>query len=204
MTSSPVKHPILRLEVIAPDGTRQDEHRVFCRLQRRSVHVEECCECLHCDAITDGETPSVDCTIPIAPILATEDPTGEQTEVGMLLCTGAVVVAQSAAVESALRVLRADARRSVAVVDHRHALVGIIHETGFVGRGPSSRYGAVSTAMSTAIAVHESTPVRTALKLLAANHLREATVIADDGVPIGIFRDVDGLHWLGVARGTTR
>jgi len=53
--------------------------------------------------------------------------------------------------------------------------------------------------MSTAIAVHERTPVRVALRMLAAHHLREATVISDEGTPIGLFRDVDGLRWISAA-----
>ena len=62
------------------------------------------------------------------------------------------------------------------------------------------RLGIVTASMSTAVAIHERTPVRVALKLLAASHLREATVVSDHGVPIGVFRDVDGLRWLAAAR----
>ena len=54
--------------------------------------------------------------------------------------------------------------------------------------------------MSSPIAIDERTPMRTALKLLVANHLREATVISKERVPIGVFRDVDGLRWIAAAR----
>jgi len=199
MTSTHVKHPILRLEVLAPDGTRDVESRVFCRLQHKSVVVDECCSCVHCDAIVGGAKPSVDCTIPVVPLPAADDPTGERTEVGMLLCTGTVVVAESATLHAALAVLRAEDRRAVAIVDDRHVLVGLVHETAFLRRRPGQAHGAIGGAMSTAIAVHERTPVRVALRMLAAHHLREATVISDEGTPIGLFRDVDGLRWISAA-----
>jgi CBS-domain-containing membrane protein len=91
-------------------------------------------------------------------------------------------------------------RRSVAIVDARNVLIGLVHESGFMGRMGPVRMGTVTASMSTAVAVHERTPVRVALKLLAASHLREATVVSDQGVPIGVFRDIDGLGWLAAAR----
>ena len=200
MTSSRVSHPILRLEVLEADGTRTSDHRVFCRLQRSSVRVDECCECVHCDAVTDGATPSVDCSIPVRPLEPADDPNGESIEVGTLLCRGTVVVAESASAGRALRILREEDRRSVAIVDAGNHLVGLVHESGFMGRTGPVRVGLVTASMSTAVAVHERTPVRVALKLLAASHLREATVVSDDGIPIGVFRDVDGLRWLAGAR----
>lgn len=204
MTTVRVRHPILRLDVLAPDGTRTSEHRVFCRFQRRSIEVDACCECVHCDAVTDGAVPSVDCSIPVRPIEPADDPDGETVEVGTLLFRGTVALSESASVGRALGLLRAEDRRSLAVVDAGSVLVGLVHEAGFMGRMGRSRMGVVSAAMSSAIAVHERTPVRAALKLLAANHLREATVVSDAGVPIGVFRDVDGLRWIAGARDAER
>jgi CBS domain-containing protein len=194
-THGRVKHPILRLEVLAPDGTHATDHVVFCRLQRQSVRVEECCGCVHCDAV--GET--VDCTIP-TPAGPADDPLGEQTEVGSLLCRGTVVVADSVPLARALDVLRHGDRRSVAIVDARHIMVGVVHDAAFVGRLRSVHDGVVSGAMSSVVAVDERMPVRVALKLLATNHLREATVVSRNGVPIGVFHDIDGLRWIAAAR----
>lgn len=204
MTSSRVSHPILRLDVLAPDGTRTSEHRVFCRLQRQSIEVNVCCECVHCDAVTDGHSPSVDCSIPVRPIAPADDPSGESVEVGTLLSGEMVVLSESAPVGRALGLLREVDRRSVAVVDENSVLVGLVHEAGFMGRLGSPRRGVVSAAMSSALAVHERTPVRVALKLLAASHLREATVVSREGVPLGVFRDVDGLRWIAGARDAAR
>ena len=204
MTGARVRHPVLRLDVLAPDGTRAAQHRVFCQLQRRSVEVDACCACVHCDAVTDGAAPSVDCSIPVRPNEAADDPDGESMEVGTLLCRGMVVLTESASVGQALGVLRVEERRSLAVVDAGGVLVGVVHEAGFMGRMDRSRMDVVSAVMSSAVAVHERTPVRVALKLLAANHLREATVVSDDGIPIGVFKDVDGLRWIAGARYTER
>lgn len=200
MTSSRVSHPILRLEVLEADGGRTSDHRVFCRLQRSSVRVDECCECVHCDAVTDNPEPSVDCSIPVRPLAPGDDPQGESIEVGTLLCHGTVVLAESASAGRALRLLREEDRRSVAIVDAANVLIGVVHEAGFLGRMGPVRAGLVTASMSTAVSVHERTPVRVALRLLAASHLREATVVSDDGIPIGVFRDVDGLRWLSGAR----
>jgi hypothetical protein len=67
--------------------------------------------------------------------------------------------------------------------------------------GPETAGASVACAMSSAMGIHEAMPVRTALRLLASSHLREATVIGNDGTPLGIFRDVDGLHAIAAARG---
>ena len=202
MIARHVKHPILRLVVLASDGTRATECSVFCRLKHQSVRLEECCSCVHCDAITDGSrgaVPSVECTIPETPLLPSDDPRGDFTEVGTLLCTGTIVVAEAATLRAALDVLRAEDRREVAIVDDRHVLIGLVHETAFIARRASGFQAVVGSTMSTAIAVHERTPVRAALRLLAASHLREATVVSAEGRPIGVFRDVDGLRWIAAA-----
>jgi CBS domain-containing protein len=128
----------------------------------------------------------------------TSDPMGERTEVGAVLHQGTVALDPSAPISAALAVLREEDRRSVAVVDESRALIGVVHEVTFVR--PGNPATDVAAAMSSALALHESTPVRRALRLLASAHLREATVTDDSGVPLGIFRDVDGLRWLARAR----
>ncbi|MBS2018810.1 MAG: CBS domain-containing protein [Deltaproteobacteria bacterium] len=202
MTSSQFKHPVLRLDVLDENGVARHEHRVFCRLQRSSVLVEECCSCLHCDEIKDGPNPTVNCTMPIPPDDPAKDPAGDTTEIGTLLCCGTVVIAASSPLTQAFTVLHTEGRRSVPIVDSHHVLVGILHDTGFLGRRLLGKDSVITAAMSSAVALHERTPVRTALKFLAANHLREATVVSDEGKPIGVFRDIDGLHWLTLARGS--
>lgn len=197
--SSKVKHPILRLEVLGPDGTVTTDHVVFCQSQHRSVRVEECTRCVHCDSISEDPSPTVECTIPMTPLPRAEDPRGERIEVGNVLCRGTVVVSDTVRLAEAIAVLRYGDRRSVAIVDDRHVMVGLVHDGD-----PSRRLGRmaelVGAVMTTSIAIDEATPVRVALKVLAANHLREATVISQNGVPIGVFRDVDGLDWISSSR----
>jgi len=193
-----VRHPILRLEVLAADGTLASDHVVFCRLQDQSVRVEECCRCARCDAIEEGPTPAVSCTLPIDPLEPADDPRGDRIEVGSTLCQGTIVLSDEVPIRRALDLMRDSDRRSVPIVDASHVMIGLIHEACFVA--PRIHAGAVSLAMSSPIAIDERTPVRTALKLLVANHLREATVISKEHVPIGVFRDVDGLRWIAAAR----
>lgn len=198
---SRVSHPLLRLEVVRADGSRMTEHRVFCRYQRRSVPAGSCCACAHCETITMEPEPAIVCSIPVEPGALASDPAGEQTEVAVLLHGETVAIDPAAAIGDALRVLRAQERRSVAVVDERRVLVGVVHEVTFVRPGKPSED--VAAAMSSGLALHESTPVRRALRLLASAHLREAIVIDDAGVPLGTFRDVEGLGWLARARASS-
>ncbi len=119
---------------------------------------------------------------------------------GTLLRVGTGALRESATLSQALSMLHADDRRSVAVVDESSALVGIVHEAGFVGlRGPFHTMQ-VGASMSTPIAVHERTPVRVALRFLAATHLREVMVVSKDGIPLGVFKDVEGLRWIAGTR----
>lgn len=193
-----VAHPILHLEVLRADGSRDVQHRVFCRYQRKSVDADACNGCGHCDFVTNGADAAIVCSIPRTREELTADSTGEGTEVGAVLRHSVIAVDPSTPVGEVLAVIRAEDRRSVAVVDGARSLVGVVHEVLFVQpRDPTED---VSQAMSTALALHESTPLRRALRLLASAHLREATVVDDDGVPLGVFRDIDGLRWLAAAR----
>jgi CBS domain-containing protein len=193
-----VAHPILRLAVVGPDGTRTVGDRVFCRYQQRSIEAGHCYGCAHCDEVTAGPCPSIVCTIPVDPTDIEDDPLCERTPVGVVLRHGTVAIDPGASVGDALDLLHAEDRRSLAVVDASSRLVGVVHEVVFVQ--PTSEVGDVATAMSSALALHESTPVRHALRLLASAHLREATVVDDAGTPLGVFRDVDGLHFIATSR----
>lgn len=204
--STRVSHPILRLEVVHPNGVRSSEHRVFCRYQQRSVAVGTCCACAHCDSIVATPAPAVNCTISVPETSLLPDPLGVRTAVGEILDHGAVALDPDATIRDALRLLRSEDRRSLAIVDATHVVIGVIHEAAFAtsassGLPPRSDQG-VALLMSGTLAIHESVPVRRALELLAAAHLREATVVDDKGVPLGVFRDVDGLRWIVEARGS--
>jgi CBS domain-containing protein len=200
-----VSHPILRLEVVHPNGVRSSEHRVFCRYQQRSVAVGTCCACAHCDSIVAEPAPAVNCTIAMPETSLTPDRLGVRTAVGEILAQGAVALDPDATIRDALALLRLENRRSVAIVDATHVVIGVIHEAVFATNpsvglpAPRSDQG-VAQLMSGTLAIHEAVPVRRALELLAAAHLREATVVDDKGVPLGVFRDVDGLRWIVAAR----
>lgn len=142
-------HPLLRLEVIRPDGTRTASHRVYCARGRRSVSIDACCACVHCERVASEPRPAVVCTIDVDE--------RDDLDVGAVVREGAVVV-----------------------VDERGAAVVVMDEAG--------------VPASSALALHERTPVRTALRLLAAAELRAAMVVDDRGVPLGVFRVTDVLH----------
>lgn len=157
MTSLRIKHPILRLDVVGVDGTLVSEHVVFCQQQRQTVHVEECCACVHCDAIAEGEPPTVDCSTAAPPAELPPDRDGESTAVGSMLCRGTVVVAQSVSLIRALALVHDDDRRSLAIVDDAHVMVGVVHD-GAAGRSRQPHAASVGAAMTAVIAIDERTP----------------------------------------------
>jgi CBS domain-containing protein len=191
-----VSHPILRLDVLTPEGTKESL-RVFCQYQGRSVPVGVCCACKHCDAIQPEPAPSVDCTVPLIEKQTAADPQGTTTEVGKLLKAGTLVIDEKCSFGIALDLLRAGEHSSVAVVDADQILLGIVHE---MSTELCEAFEPVTTAMSSAVAIHEAMPIRKALRLLASTHSRQATVVTSDGKPLGIFRDVDGMAWIARAR----
>lgn len=198
-----LSHPILRLDVVGPNGTRQTEYRVFCKYQQRSVPIGTCCACAHCDAIASSPEPSVECIVPLEETEPVPDPRGERTAVGGVLARGASVLDPSVTVREALALLRAENRRSVAVVDENRSIIGVVHEASFVPKPGARREPpdeSIMRIMSGSIVIDESLSVRKALEVLAASHLREATVVNAEGVPLGLFRDIDGLRWLVDAR----
>lgn len=200
--ASRFSHPILHLQVVAAEGSHAAEARVFCRLRRESVVVAECRACSRCEEITTGPTPSVDCSFALPTHELTPDPDGNRTQVGTLLRGGTVVVSTSASLRDALELVRAHDFRSVSVVGGDHVLVGVLHERLLSEH--CLKLGAagfdVTAAMSSPLAIQESTAVRPALRFLASAHLRQAAVVTTAGVPLGIFTDIDGLRWIARAR----
>jgi predicted transcriptional regulator len=144
--------------------------------------------------------PTVDCSTAPLPAELVPDRDGESTEVGSLLQEGTVVITQSVSLGHALSLVEDGYRRSIAIVDDDHVMVGVVHDVAAPTRSRRRSRGAVAATMSSVIAIDERTPVRVALRLLAASHLREATVVSKEGVPIGVFRDVDGLLWIARAK----
>lgn len=200
-----ISHPVLHLDVVGEGGVRHADARVFCKYQRRAVAVETCRSCQHCDAVTDGPDASVACTVPAQPGDDIHDPDGERTDVGAILSRGAVVLEPDTSVGTTLALMHEEDRRSLAIVGQHGIVVGVIHEAAFIRRDASApepaRDEPVLHVMSSPLAIHERTPVRAALRLLAAAHLREAAVVDEQGVPLGVFRDVDGLRHLAARSG---
>jgi CBS domain-containing protein len=190
-----VSHPILRLEVLGPDGRRQSEYRVYCRERRAVVPIGVCCACVHCESIA-AEPPAVQCLVTASRAERPSDPRGVATPVGEMLTAEAVAVDADTTLREALAYLRAGDRRSVPVVDQARVVVGILHDAPRAE--PPDTLAA--DAMGSRLVLPVTTPIRRALALMAAAHLREIVVVDEGDVPLGTFRDVDGLHWLALAR----
>jgi len=186
------------------------------------------CDSIVSNGCGDQASASVNCTITVDASEVAADPLGVRTEVGAILQKGTLVLDPSSTLKQALTLLQTENRRSLAVVspdEHNHSIIGVIHETAFLPPAPPRVTPGTTDdewlfspgvrvrvlndettpvgngrAMSASLTIHEAAPIRRALEMLAAAHLREATVVDDAGVPLGVFHDVEGLNWLNQAR----
>ena len=191
-----VSHPILRLDVLGPDGRLASAFRVFCREKQSAVPVGVCCACIHCEGVVDAPSPTVNCLVSEDRAERPSDPLGLSTPVAEVLASQTFVVDAGTTLHHAVARLHAEERHSVAVVDHHRVVIGVLHDRP--RKDPEGLL--VAQVMSARLALPVTTPVRRALELMAAAHLREVIVVDEDDVPLGTFRDVDGLHWLALAR----
>lgn len=185
-------HTLLRTDTLHADGTTTSSYRVYCRLQGRSVDAGTCIACARAlEFVSEGE-PRVECRY-------TKESQEDRTlvPVGALLRRGAVVVARDATLALTSAASRAAGQRAVGVVDEEGVLVGVVHDEP---RGPVERYASAAAVMDRPLTVHESAPVGEALRTIALGHGREATVVDDDGAPLGVLRDVDALAALRWSR----
>lgn len=200
MTDEPrrkqVTRPILRLHVLGSGGRAPPALRVYCRERAAPVPVGECRGCASCDEIVDEPRPAVRCRVSAARADLPVDPLGLVTPVAEVLTPATFAMRMDVTVADALAHLRRMDRRSAAVVDDENAVVGVVHEADRDDL-PELPVGAV---MRSRLALPLETSVRRALALMAAGHLREIVVVDAESVPLGTFRDVDGLLWLAAAR----
>lgn len=134
-------HPLLRLEIVRVDGTRATLHRVFCARERRSVLVERCCACIHCERVIDEPEPAVVCAA--APVADEEPEVGAFVREGAVLLvdeggetieitdelgaptSGALVIHERTPLRTALGALAAAELDEAAVVDDHGVPVGV-------------------------------------------------------------------------------
>lgn len=196
-----VDHPVLRLRTIAEGGTREHEPRVFCRYRQGAVAVAECERCARRDvAASHGGIIRCDVPVDASAVDLDLDREGEGTSVAILLEHGSSALTPETTIGTASVALQRGPHHSMAVVDACGTLVGVLHEAALVV-GELDLRAPVTHAMSSPLALPSRMPVRSALRVLAAAHLREAIVVDDDGVPLGVFRDVDGLLFVARRRG---
>jgi predicted transcriptional regulator len=139
----------------------------------------------------------VNCLVAATRARLPHDPLGLRTPVAEVLTSATLAVRGELTLREALAHLHAEDRRSVAVVDTNQVVIGAIHERRYPA---SSGDLPVALVMTSKLALPISTPIRRALELMAAAHLREIVVIDEHEVPLGTFRDVDGLRWIARAR----
>jgi CBS domain-containing protein len=192
---------------------------------------QDCAACLEIAADGPGADGCVRCTpapVPVGARMAGGEPFGgarmhEGIAVGDVLTKRILCVGADLSVPALIALFVEQAMGGVFVVDDDGRLLGSIREVDFVrsrplqdkrawfngtssvddesaaGEGPPWSAGEM---MSSAIAVHEGTPVRHVILQMARSHLREAPVVTRAGELLGALRDIDGLRWIAAqARG---
>ena len=119
-----------------------------------------------------------------------------RTAIGAVLRMSTCAVTPDTSVRDTFAVLRAEDRRSIPVIDEGGSVVGVVDEM----RCRESLGPTAASVMSSKLSLDALTPVRRAVELMAAAHLREVTVLDDEGRPLGVLRDVDALLWLANAK----
>ncbi len=196
--------PVLARRTVRADGSSHCALRVYCDKQNHSVPVEACGRCRDCVAVESG---------PDGAPRAVRCPPGSTDTAGGALARGVIVVEPEVSLARVVDLLAGAHAMAVAVSDRTGKIAGVIHESQLLpellARGPALRHEGdarlasarlclerADQAMSAVSAVEVTTPLRTAVDVMAKNHGRFVVVVDPGGVPLGLLWDADGLHAL--------
>lgn len=180
------------VDVIAGRGRSVTLSSVRCPLRSRSAAVEECADC--------GEGEGIAQDTLGRGRLSCRAPPRERSRGGEGACVAEVMRPSAVALRPGVgRVIAAEALRkrgtpAAPVVDGEGRPIGVVAESDLL----RSRSGAkVADAMvKVALSVPEGAPIARAAALMAAHRAEQITVVADDGVVVGVLAAVDVLAWL--------
>jgi CBS-domain-containing membrane protein len=170
---------------------------VFCARLGRTLDLHTCTRCPaflevardasedgHVECLADGAGPT--------PSARPRELTC-QDGAGALATASPPCVREDVGARSVARLLIDTGAPYVLVVDAGDRVVGAVWSTAALD--PALEPGATAAeVMTTAQVASEVTTIHATLLRMAASHLRSMAIVADDGTPVGVLRDVDALR----------
>ena len=211
--------PIRTCETLVSPNVRTKSLQVFCPFQAKSFGVDACAGCpslRQMPATRDEPGGVIVCAAPVEhgeQAAAVPEPTFAAWAAGVTV--GAAMPSRVVCVRPELPFALAFAVERptlLPVVDAEGRLVGVLWRPDVAPTalraeiqlrarlGPPSP-GIVAELLDTRhAALHESSPLIDALRLMTVDHARAVPVVADGGVVVGTLSDIDLLVWFGRAK----
>ncbi len=187
--------PVLGRAIVDSTGREVRRLRVFCTRARRSTDLEACQRCpAFVELASDGGADGCVACVPLS-----GDSRSVDTDAGSLIREPPLCVGADVAIAAIRPLIAARSVPFVLVVNDAEQVVGILWPSRLDRRTPA---GALARdVMSVPWTAHEAAPIREALVLMATAHLRSLPIVAPDGTPVGVLRDVEALRaWVALRR----
>jgi CBS domain-containing protein len=208
--------PVRRRLKFLRDGSTRTAELVFCEAQGESVPVSRCASCPFSGSVAwdlVGPSTMVECcrfSLPIARGGSEPLPSGERSlgpgavevaatlPVGLSIVRSFVCVAHDAPLSVGMRALATESGAyGVAVVDENDRFVGMLgRAVATLALLHSERDRVADHATAQGCSVHERESLGDAFTAMTARRARELTVVSEDGVLVGVLRDIDALRFV--------
>jgi len=208
--------PVRRRMKFLRDGSTRTAELVFCETHLESVPISRCASCPFSGNVAwalNGPSATVECcrfSLPMARS-ASEPPASDarlqgpgavevaaMLPVGLSIVRTVVCIAHDAPLSVAMRALAMDrSAYGVAVVDENDRFMGTLGRTTASRAYLHSESDRAADHLTAAwCSVHERESLGNAFAAMTAKHAREITVLSEDGVLVGVLRDVDALRFV--------
>jgi CBS domain-containing protein len=190
--------PIVVTEVVGAERSRNFTLRVFCEKRSESVPLDICRVCAACAEIAgdpSGETSWVSCASSAAEVTSAS----ADLKVGAIVNGKTLCVRDNLPIADLMAIMLEQALPLVFVVDSLGAVTGVVSERDLIGRAFEEPTAAIGI-MSTAHPIHETDPLHRALLQMASSRSRIAPIVTENGLLLGIVRDLEAMAALNALR----
>lgn len=208
--------PVRRRLKFLRDGSTRTAELVFCETHGESVPISRCASCPFSGNVAwalNGSSATVECcrfSLPMARSASEPPASGARLRgpgavevaatlpVGLSIVRTIVCVAHDAPLSVAMRALATErSAYGVAVVDESDRFMGMLGRATASFASLHSEGDPAADHMTTArCSVHERESLGNAFAAMTARHARELTVLSEDGVLVGVLRDIDALRFV--------
>jgi hypothetical protein len=191
-----VVRPLLGHSIVHADGRRVRSLRVFCARIARTLSLEACerCPAFREHVEDESEDGHIECVADgPGPTPHSRPPAADHDGAGALVSCAPPSVRVDVSARDVATLLAETGAPYMLVVDEENHVVGAIWSTAAHLSGVAPGATAVEL-MTTARVASERATIHATLLQMATSHLRWISIVADDGTPVGVLRDVDALR----------